>query len=347
MKDYINFKRDLIANTNRNITIIVPDLLLPEINDSKGNIIFKKSLVSKLNPVNPLKFQNEIITGELHLEELNKISARRFEIKISNRGSSPCYNAKCVLYKQESGVLVKKNVIDKFTIGIDEKKMLYIDLNEDIVGVYYAVVHDPIMDSFPFANIDNLIKNQLPDPSLANSGWSAYTPIGNSIVSNQYWIFEMIPLFADLIGNANAFINSVKKPNNNSSSELKYTVAIPEFLKSSVKKDKISIRFGATCLSAGLWITSHSSNPASIKLNILNNPKTFPLKSENRLSTIRLGNFQNGYKNVCMNNLPTNTNEINFFLQSKQLPREIINFSLVNLHFEHRQMKQYPEILKT
>lgn len=205
------------------------------------------------------------------------------------------------------------------------------------------------MDSFPFANIDNLVKNQLPDPALANSGWNAYTPIGNNIVSNQYWISEMILLFADRIHNVNRSIYSVRKRDSSQSSELKYTVIIPEFLKSSVKKDKISIRFGASCLNSKSMGIISTTNAASIKLVTFNSTTTQPLKSENKLMStlINLNKFRNGFKNVFRLKFNIKTNEINFFLQSNQHPRLNIYFSKINLYFEHRQMKQFPEILTT
>ena len=358
MKEYNEHKAELLAiarnhtQTNTNVS----DVVLPEIKDSNGNIIFPKKMLSSIKFIKPLRINNTIVSGELNLLSLEKADTKTFIIKVSNQGSTPCYNAKWVLFKQEGTELKRKDSSEKFTIGVDETKIIEVKTKEDIIGTYYAVVHDPIMDSFPFAAINEFIKNQLPDPSSANSGWSTHSPIGNSSISNQPWIFQMIPLLSNLVNNLTININSVSPPDVNQSSELKYKLVIPDFLKSSIKKNKVSVRFGSSCLLTG--ILGFVLFEGKIKLNINNNTSENSLKAIDNISAPI--NKRNGFENIFINKLNPNTHEIDFFIQAIKkstatsnrnpnilLKKKNLLFSQVNLYFEHRQMCQFPKIKTT
>lgn len=341
MEEYKKYKKELLSTTKKYIKPLPPqELVLPEIKDLNGNVVFSKKKLSTLNFKKPLTISNDIVSTELYLKSIERKDTRNFEIKISNQGSIPCYNAKWVLFKQESTELVRKISSEKFTIGIDEEKKFIVNTNEDINGTYYAIVYDPIMDSFPFGYLKDLIKNQLPNPSLNNSGWTTHTPIGNTSISTQSWDKSDLLMFRNF---------GITPPIGITSSELKYKLIIPDFLKSSVKKNKVSIRFGSNCLTSG--IIGHPSHEGKIKLNFNNTSEEFLLKSTN--GTL----MSKPKKNVFGATLSPDSNELIFFLQaiktststptnnSNFLPKSTkLYFTNINLHFEHRQMKQYPEI---
>ena len=265
----------------------------------------------------------------------------------------------------------------KFTIGIDEEKTLTLTTPQDITGTYYAIVYDPILDAFPFASIDDMVKNHLKSPILNRADWTTHNDIGNPAVSSQSWqVDNYITPAARTLPGTPSIVNTTEwsayiSPFFDKSSEIKTTVLVPSYLQASLRKGKLSLRFGATL--------NKSQSPqkfydGKIKISSNSFSEEFSLKftPRSRASTARaaaigrpeivlsdslrtLINRMGGTYNLFRTALPSNATVFNFHLQGLKDPthnsthsgHKHLQFSNVYLYFEHRQMMQYPEIKTT
>lgn len=372
MKEYENIKGKLVASIKNNMIqrkIILNEqrqIDLPAVKDLAAGIDSSKIKISKTFPGSkvPLSFVNEIITAELHIDKFEKSGAKSFKLTVSNKGTAVSYNAKCIVYKHSTAGLKEVSKSAIFYLGIDEIKEVIINVVSSISGQYYAVIHDPILDTFPFSNIDDLIKDRTPFPnsSAFSNVWKAFRINGTSFVINpNFW-------FRCLIKTNHPYDRSFTPPQNEQLSEIRSNIVVPGYLNSSLVKGKLSLKIKFNFFinkDTGVADTGHlrlerpNLPPSIILLSNLNsftpnsaagpiiNPQGIinPIYQSNKLSysldnqsinvCIQIKN-NGGRKNGRNPNDPPN-------LASNPGPNGIF-IRYLESYFIHRQMKGYPNI---
>ena len=380
-KEYENIKGKLVASIKNNMIqrkIILNEqrqIDLPAVKDVAAGIDSSKIKISKTFPRSkvPLSFVNEIITAELHIDKFEKGGAKSFKLTVINKGTAVSYNAKCLIYKYSTTGLQELAKSPIFYLGIDEVKEIQINIPSNINGQYYAVIHDPILDTFPFGNIDDLIKDRTPFPILKNApnGWKAYKYQNGIKTISNFWIryWTIIPYgFPQKL----TIVNSYTPPQIENKSEIQSEITIPPYLIPSVRRGEISIKINFSFLvkndnnrnlDSGQFLVESSGNPSiNVQLNNLSEGDrivpglsirgqptnhTIRYQSVNNFTPLHLNSNTQKIKLsiVISNNGGRNNGVININTANPNPPGPNgIYIRYVQSYFIHRQMKGYPNI---